>query len=190
MTNICKKLNSYILGSLEYLFNAPGKFNSLAATSNSFQLVLEPFQILGDLNYFINEKSNQDSKFKISAQALSLVVNAASMILLLNKTPLFNNFTLKSRIFSVIGKTSPLFLISRGVDLIHLCKLADASNEIKKAKDLKFIRAKKLDQVNCVSELLLSAALIAGTTNIVALGVLSTSCLVSSLGSFLYNKNN
>lgn len=88
--------------------------------------------------------------------------------------------------FGFINHVSCLPLVLRGLDLGHALLAIDASNRLAMAiNDAQMISA-SLDLSTYLSELVLSAMVFVGVTNVISLGIAGMACITLVASSFLY----
>jgi hypothetical protein len=90
------------------------------------------------------------------------------------------------KVFGHLAKLSCLTVTLRALDLMYAFFALDAAQRIIKAPSTTHRTSASLDLSSYISELVLSALLLAGVTNIVGLGIAGTTCIVTALTSFAY----
>lgn len=90
------------------------------------------------------------------------------------------------RVFSVLTKVSPLTIVLRAIDLAYAFLAIEAANRLIKSEKKEQKISAGLDLSSYVAELVLSAVILAGVTNIIALGSIGGGCIVLALSAFLY----
>lgn len=94
------------------------------------------------------------------------------------------------RAFSFVKHTSCLFVTLRALDFMYACFAVDAAQRLMNADSRIKAIAAGLDLSSYLSELTLSAIMLAGVTNVVSLGVVGTTCIAFAVSSFLYKVAN
>jgi hypothetical protein len=94
------------------------------------------------------------------------------------------------RVFSFLTKISPLFITLRALDLMYVFFTVDAVQKLMHAENHYQKMSEGLYLSSYVSEMALSALLMAGVTNPIGLGVAGTTCLTLALAAFLYRKTH
>lgn len=94
------------------------------------------------------------------------------------------------KVFGHLSKLSCLTVTLRALDLMYAFFALDAAQRIIKAPNATHRTSATLDLSSYISELVLSALLLAGVTNIVGLGIAGSTCIVTALTSFAYRVNH
>lgn len=90
------------------------------------------------------------------------------------------------RAFGFLKNMNCLFLVLRGLDLGYALLAIDASNRLANARNDAQMISASLDLSSYLSELVLSAMLLVGVTNIISLGLGGMTCITLAASSFLY----
>ena len=94
------------------------------------------------------------------------------------------------RVFSFVTKVSPLFITLRALDLMYVFFTIDTVQKLMHAKNDCQKMSEGLYLSSYISELTLSALVMAGVTNPIGLGVAGATCLTLALAAFLYRKTH
>ena len=98
----------------------------------------------------------------------------------------FANLVGELRVFSFVKSLSCLSVTLRALDLGYALFALDASRRLMTANNTSQITAAGIELTSYLSELALSAAIFAGVTNVVALGVGASACVALAASAFLY----
>jgi hypothetical protein len=90
------------------------------------------------------------------------------------------------RIFGFLAGPNVLFFVLRGLDLGYALLAVDAGKRIHGATNSAQRTSAAIDISSYLSELVLSALLLAGVTNVIGLGVAGATCIALATSSFLY----
>jgi hypothetical protein len=90
------------------------------------------------------------------------------------------------RVFSFVKNLNCLFVTLRALDLAYACFAIDAGRRFFSAENINQKISAGLDFSSYLSELILSASLLAGATSVVGLGLGASTCIGLALTSFLY----
>lgn len=140
-------------------------------------------QDLGFLNLSKTaEALGQVKLFSFVPQAVASVPSLQKIGFIERAAEAIGNF----KVFGHLSKLSCLTVTLRALDLMYAFFALDAAQRIIKAPSATHRTSASLDLSSYISELVLSALLLAGVTNIVGLGIAGTTCIVTALTSFAY----
>lgn len=94
------------------------------------------------------------------------------------------------RIFGCLTKISCLFVTLRALDLMHGFYAIDAARRLVTGPSACHKISAGLDFTSSIGDLVLSALLFAGVTNVVGLGVIGAACITMTAASFLYRASH
>lgn len=119
----------------------------------------------------------------------SAVPSVISSIPVLKEMPKLQNIAKtigEFRAFSFLKNTSCLFVTLRALDIMYAFFAIDASRRLINAESKVKAISAGLDLSSYLAELTLSAALFAGVTNVVGLGVAGATCMSLAAASYIY----
>lgn len=94
------------------------------------------------------------------------------------------------RVLSFVTKISPLFVTLRAVDLMYAFFAIDAAQNLVKGDTATKKTSAALYLSSYLAELTISAALLAGVTNVIALGTMGAVCISLALAAFFYKHSH
>lgn len=94
------------------------------------------------------------------------------------------------KLFGCITKASCLFVTLRALDLMYGLFAVDAAKRLVNAPTSYHRISAGLDLTSCISELVISALIFAGVTNVIGLGIAGTVGITMAVSSFLYRNSH